>query len=863
MATWSDSLLRYVYIGQNPNDGTGTAVRQSFEWVSDNFRAISQHLADPQLSFFNANIINSLNAAELLSTNVSIANLLVTTSNTTGNATAGNLISTTGLYSSGIANFNGVTNMGTINQLGPVNLSNNIIPTANLAYDLGSPTVWFNNAYIKNLFQTNVVTIVSEASILQLQDISNDQDVGILANLNATGNNYSYFGYDHLTGEFIHKSAIELDPTTRDYVVTGGVYGSARLGSLILSNTVATSANTLIVSGNTNVDGNLFVGGNIYASGNMVVTTATIYDMVVTGNVQGNLQVSGTLFSSGSELLSVNTAGPYNLFSGGIVLGNVLFPATYDAVSQTDAAFVVAGGVGVGGNVIAGGFNGPYYGTIINPDQPNITNVGTLGNLTVTYTTTTNRLNVQTIGVTDVTITNNLFIQSGTISGVRTLTATGNIIAANVNAAIIGNVGTTLTGTLNTAAQPGLTSLGNLTALTVSGNITAQNSIAVTNKVTTANLQVTGNTVLGNVFAGNIIPSVGNIFTLGSRTSWWKDIWLNAGTIYLGGTRVGVDETGNLNANISGYVYGTIYGNAVYDNLNRVVSTSSGAGNLTINSVTGNIALTATGPGAVTVGSATAVPIITTDAFGRITNLTSAAVSSTLATTGTTGTGTVSLTGQTLVFAGNFGVTAVAGSQTVTIGTPQDLRSNANPTFSGVFGQIKTNAQPFVTSLGTLTGLTVSGAIVPTSNAAAVNLGSTTAWFNNIYGRSVQALYADLAENYTSDTDYAPGTVVVFGGDAEITVTSIFADPRVAGAISTDPAYLMNGGATGLPVALRGRVPCKVIGPVAKGDLLVTSTVPGFAVSVGHDRSQGASVFAKSIETNLDAGEKVITAVIL
>jgi hypothetical protein len=223
----------------------------------------------------------------------------------------------------------------------------------------------------------------------------------------------------------------------------------------------------------------------------------------------------------------------------------------------------------------------------------------------------------------------------------------------------------------------------------------------------------------------------------------------------------------------------------------------------------------------------------------------------------------VSLTGQSLVFAGNFGVTAIAGSQTVTIGTPQDLQTTANPTFSGVFGQLKTNTQPFVTSVGTLTGLTVSGTIVPTSNAASVNLGSTSAWFNNIYGRSVQALYADLAENYTSDADYVPGTVVVFGGDAEITVTSTFADSRVAGAISTDPAYLMNGGINGLPVALRGRIPCKVIGPVQKGDLLVTADVAGFATSVGHDKSHGVSVFAKSLETNLDPGEKVITAVIL
>jgi hypothetical protein len=105
--------------------------------------------------------------------------------------------------------------------------------------------------------------------------------------------------------------------------------------------------------------------------------------------------------------------------------------------------------------------------------------------------------------------------------------------------------------------------------------------------------------------------------------------------------------------------------------------------------------------------------------------------------------------------------------------------------------------------------------------------------------------------------------VVIFGGSNEITTTTEMADERVAGAISTNPAYLMNTGQTGLPVALRGRVPVKVTGPVEKGDSLVTSSVAGYAVSIGRDRSYGQSVFAKALETNKDTGTKVITAVIL
>ena len=87
--------------------------------------------------------------------------------------------------------------------------------------------------------------------------------------------------------------------------------------------------------------------------------------------------------------------------------------------------------------------------------------------------------------------------------------------------------------------------------------------------------------------------------------------------------------------------------------------------------------------------------------------------------------------------------------------------------------------------------------------------------------------------------------------------------PSLAGVISTQPAHLMNAGQPGLPVALRGRVPVLVIGPVCKGDSLVTSSVPGHAQSVGRDRSYAQAVFAKAVETNTSPGEKIITAVIL
>ena len=97
---------------------------------------------------------------------------------------------------------------------------------------------------------------------------------------------------------------------------------------------------------------------------------------------------------------------------------------------------------------------------------------------------------------------------------------------------------------------------------------------------------------------------------------------------------------------------------------------------------------------------------------------------------------------------------------------------------------------------------------------------------------TLQATYADLAEFYEGDQEYEPGTVLVFGGDKEVTSTDAMNDTRLAGVVTTNPAYVMNAEQTGIKVclALAGRVPVKVVGRVKKGDMLTTSSTPGYAV---------------------------------
>ena len=126
------------------------------------------------------------------------------------------------------------------------------------------------------------------------------------------------------------------------------------------------------------------------------------------------------------------------------------------------------------------------------------------------------------------------------------------------------------------------------------------------------------------------------------------------------------------------------------------------------------------------------------------------------------------------------------------------------------------------------------------------NLLSTTA---------TAAQYADLAEKYTSDEEYEPGTIVMFGGDAEVTISDD-RTRKVAGVVSTHPAYLMNSHleGTSVEVALQGRVPCKVEGVIHKGDMIIAGANPG--VGVAENSPYLGQVIGKALEdyNNIEVG---------
>ena len=232
--------------------------------------------------------------------------------------------------------------------------------------------------------------------------------------------------------------------------------------------------------------------------------------------------------------------------------------------------------------------------------------------------------------------------------------------------------------------------------------------------------------------------------------------------------------------------------------------------------------------------------------------------------------------GGTLGVGGNFAVatnkftvasasgdTAIAGNLTVT-GT---LGITSNTTFTG---NLTVNGNTIIGDANTDTvtfNARAASSFEPSTNNAN-NLGSGSLKWNTVYatvfdGTALTARYADLAENYQADAEYEPGTVLIFGGDAEVTITTIKDDHRVAGIVSTNPAYLMNNGLQGtnvVSVALQGRVPCKVLGKVRKGDLLVSSAIPGYAM-VGQSPGVG-TVIGKALENKDSEGKGIIEAVV-
>lgn len=300
----------------------------------------------------------------------------------------------------------------------------------------------------------------------------------------------------------------------------------------------------------------------------------------------------------------------------------------------------------------------------------------------------------------------------------------------------------------------------------------------------------------------------------------------------------------------------------------------------------------------------TANQVIKTDGAGNLsfTTLSSTSISQlntnvTVADTGTDGTVTVTCDGNTELTITDDGVRVhgnltVDGTQTIINTTTlsvedniielnRNVSSNAGmPTYSGI--KVNRGATSSATEQDLFwawdesyadDGTTIYGNAggAWTAFRSANDSGSAKTLVdvraNIIHAVATGAQYSDLAERYAADAPMMCGTVVMIGGEQEITTAKGEMTDRVFGVVSTQPAYMMNAGAGNNDshpfVAMVGRVPVRVIGTAQKGDRLVLSDIDGVArVLQDGETAKCERVIGKVLQNKIDPTEHTIECVV-
>ena len=503
--------------------------------------------------------------------------------------------------------------------------------------------------------------------------------------------------------------------------------------------------------------------------------------------------------SGGSAASGSNTSVQYN--NSGVEEGDGDF--TWDFSSNK--TLTVNGNANVGNlNATASVTSSRLISNVVTGTSP----------IVVTSTTRVANLSVAYANVTDNSVVGNLTtgnyfpsLVSSSGTGNKPLNVSGSYIFDTANAKLaLGNLAatydvaaSTFTGSLTTAAQPNVTSLGTLTGLGVNGTITAS--------AITANTGVfTGDAGgLSNVVGANV---TGSVPSATSATTVTQPAQANITSV---GTLSALSVTGNASA---GNVLGTggVFTYVAGDGANLSAITGANVTGAVAYATTANAVAGANVSGQVTFAG-TANAVAGANVSGEVTF---AATANAVAGANVSGEVTFAATANAVAGANVSGTVALATTA----------------------GTVTTAAQPNITSTGTLTSLTVSGALdvlAGTLTADTLTTGASgtagviTGNWSLSSGSRLSATYADLAEYYKGEKAYEAGTVVCFGGSAEVHISEEKCSRRVAGVVSTNPAYLMNSTCSGIPVAvaLQGRVPTKVTGTCEKGDVMVSDGLGG------------------------------------
>ena len=430
-------------------------------------------------------------------------------------------------------------------------------------------------------------------------------------------------------------------------------------------------------------------------------------------------------------------------------------------------------------------------------------------------------------GTTGISTTGNITcdgtFQAGTFVPLVFSTA-GNVIAGNLNTGgLVSATGNVTGGNIITAGR--VTATGNVTS---SANVTGGNII--TAGIVTATGNVTGNFILGNgsqltgIDATSIQSGTSNVRVVSSGGNVAIGI---AGTSNVGVfSSTGLQITGDLSVTGNATLSGNILGDRIQNGTTQIdIQTLNGNANITV-AGTSNVAV--------------------------------------FASSGLFVTGLASVTGN--VIGGNLltgGLISATGNVTAgNVDTAGLISATGNVTAGNILtgGLISATGNVTAGNLSVGTGTVTVNNIVNSGANGTGNIGNSTVYFNTVFAKATSAQYADLAEYYRADAEYAPGTVVEFGGQHEVTVAA--ADSAaVAGVVSTNPAYIMNAGLSddcAVPVALMGRVPTSVTGIVRKGDMMVSA---GDGTAKSSSTPIMGTVIGKSLE-NFDGVSGIIEIVV-
>ena len=610
-------------------------------------------------------------------------------------------------------------------------------------------------------------------------------------------------------------------------------FGAATTLNMGAGTGTTTIANDLVVSGNLTINGTTTtINATTVSTDDINITlgdSASPSDATAAG---GGITLKGTTdktftWSSGqvawssSEHIAVGQNKVYKIY------GTEVLSATTLGSGVTGSSLTSVGTIGTGtwqGTVVGA----TYGGTGVNNGANTLTlagNVSHAGAFTQTFTATANTsLTLPTTG-TLATTSNKLSAFAATTSAelrdvISDETGSGALVFAHTPVLSSPTLGTASATTINKVA---ITAPATGSTLTIAEGktLTASNTLTFTGTDASSVAFGAGGTVL---YSGGALGTPSG----GTATN-------------LTGTAAGL-TAGNVttNANLTGHI--TSVGNAA------VLGSFTSAQLLAaLTDETGSGAnVFATSPTLVTpvlgVASATSVNKVAITAPATGSTLTIAdgktlTASNTLTFTGTDASSVAFGAGGTVAYTANKLSVFAATSSAELLGVISD------ETGSGalVFGTSPTFTTQITTPVIVKSGTNNVGDIGQAANVFA-NIYATT-----FRGVSTTAQYADLAEKYSADADYEPGTVLHFGGEAEVTLCDTDMCSKVAGVVTTAPAHLMNSALEGVTaaVALQGRVPCKVIGPVSKGDMMVSA---GNGAARAEANPNMGSVIGKSLE---------------